>query len=152
VRLDVSAGALAATVAALRERFPGAALLVEEHVRAAEPELIVGGLRDPTFGPAILVGRGGFLTELVPDVAFRLAPCAEAEALRMLDELSLAPLFRGYRGRRLDADALARILCAVGGLILALGDRFDQLDVNPLVFAGQQWMALDATLRLQPGC
>ncbi|MBN2491125.1 MAG: acetate--CoA ligase family protein [Planctomycetes bacterium] len=149
VRLGVAPAELPAAVTALRARFPGKALLVEEHIQAVELELIVGGLVDPAFGPAVMLGRGGILSELVPDVTFRLAPCSEAEALGMLEELAVAPLFRGYRGQRLDGPALAHIVRTVGDLVLALGDRFDQLDVNPLAFAADRWIALDAALRLR---
>ena len=54
-----------------------AGLLVEP---MADPgvELIVGLRRDPSFGPAVMVGLGGVLAEVLDDVAIRLAPVTPA--------------------------------------------------------------------------
>lgn len=148
VALGVAAGELESTVSAFRARFPGASLLVEEEIRGVGAELIVGGLVDATFGQAVMVGSGGILTELLEDVAFRLAPCGVAEARRMLDELHVAPLFHGFRGLDLDADGLADVIHRVSEIVCALGDRFVALDVNPLVFSDGRWVALDARIEL----
>lgn len=146
VILGLDAGGLPEAVRTLRERFPGSAVLVEEMARFSGPEFILGALNDPTFGPAVMVGAGGVLTELYEDVAFRLAPLDRPEARRMLGELRAAPLFSGYRGSVLDADGLADLVVVVAKLALALGDRLGQLDLNPVVFAEGKWTALDAAL------
>ena len=115
------------------------------------PEMIAGGLIDPAFGPAVMVGAGGLLTEITQDAAFRLVPLDEAEALRMLRELKLYPVFEDFRGLRLDPSALARLIVALGRLVEALGSRFDQLDLNPIVWADKGWTILDAKLILYAG-
>lgn len=82
-------------VRGLLSRFPGNPVLVERMVRSIGPEIIVGALYDPLFGPAVMAGAGGILTELYSDVAFRLAPCGCAEAERMLGELTIYPALTG---------------------------------------------------------
>jgi len=144
VHLDLGIAHVQAAVEDLRLRFPGTPVLVEEQVRWQGMEFILGALVDPVFGPAVMVGTGGILTELTQDVAFRLAPCPVAEARRMLAGLDAAPLFRGYRGIHLDADGLARAVSTVADLILPLSDRFHQLDLNPIVSVNGQWTVLDA--------
>ncbi|MFW6240364.1 MAG: acetate--CoA ligase family protein, partial [Thermodesulfobacteriota bacterium] len=146
VILGLGGEGLPEAVHKIRARFPGSAVLVEEMADFDGPEFIIGTLQDPAFGPAVMVGAGGVLTELYEDVAFRLAPLRKAEALRMLGELRTAPLFSGYRGATLDADGLADLLVRVSQLALALGDRLGQLDLNPVVFSDGKWMALDAAL------
>ena len=37
-------------------------------------ELIVGVIRDPQFGPAVMLGLGGIHAEIYRDVVFRLPP------------------------------------------------------------------------------
>jgi acetate---CoA ligase (ADP-forming) subunit beta len=150
VVLGLDAASLPGAVAKLRESFPGARVLVEEQLRIQGSELIVGGLVDANLGPAVMLGAGGILTELYRDVTFRLAPFGEAEARRMIEDLKISPLFEGFRGIRLPADELARTLVRVGELALELGPDFEQLDLNPLVFAGDRFVALDAKLILAP--
>jgi succinyl-CoA synthetase beta subunit len=140
---------LASAVSNLRSRFPGRSILVEEQVTYEGTEFIVGGIRDPDFGLAVMAGGGGVLTELYRDVTFRLAPLSPAEARRMLEELHIAPVLSGYRNMRLNGEALAALISAVGDLIYAIEDRFDQLDLNPVVFTQGQWTALDAKLVLR---
>jgi len=148
VLLNLDRDALGKGIEHIRNRFPGKAVLIEEQIGFRETEFIVGALVDPDFGPAVMVGAGGVLTELYKDVAFRLAPCPAEEALRMLGELTLSPVLEGFRGIDLDRNGLARIISSTGEIAMALGDRFSQLDINPLVCSGGKWVALDAKLLL----
>lgn len=149
VYLNLDRDALAVAVRELAAAFPGTALLVEQMVASTGPEIIAGGLMDPSLGPAVMVGTGGVLTEITPDVAFRLAPLDAPEAHRMLKELRLYPVFEGYRGLNLDAAGLVHLLVTVSRMIAAWGRFFDQLDLNPIVWTGRKWMILDAKLVFQ---
>ena len=143
ILLDVAESRLPAAVAALQQRFPSAGILVEEMVPYRGGEIIIGALYDPTFGPAVMVGAGGILTELYKDVAFRLAPCTAKEAHQMLEELTIYPTLRGYRGLSGDADSLAQIVSKVAELALQLIREGCQLDINPIVWSRDRWVALD---------
>jgi acetyl-CoA synthetase (ADP-forming) len=149
VRLNLAPEKLRAAVGALSRAFPEASILVEQMVAFEGPEMIAGGLVDPDFGPALMVGAGGLLTEIIQDAAFRLVPLDESEARRMLAELKIYPVFEGFRSLNLDASAMARLLVVVGRLVAALGPCFDQLDLNPIVWANDNWTILDAKLMLR---
>jgi succinyl-CoA synthetase beta subunit len=148
VRTNLGRHDLPVVLESLRSRFPGTDLLVEEQVRYTGPELILGALQDTALGPAVMVGAGGVLTELYRDVSFRLAPCPPEECRRMLGELTISPVLQGYRGIDLDTDALAETVNRVGRIAVDLGSRFQQLDVNPVVYSGNRWIALDAKIVL----
>jgi hypothetical protein len=150
VLLNLDRPALSDAIRRMAKTFPETPLLVEQMVISRGPEMIAGGLMDPSLGPAVMVGAGGILTEIAPDVAFRLAPFDEHEALRMLAELKIYPVFEGYRGLDLDAAGLARLLVTVSRLSAAWGPTFDQLDLNPIVWTGRVWMILDAKLVVNP--
>lgn len=128
----------------LSRRFPESRILVENMIRYHGTEFIIGGLVDPNFGPAVMCGAGGILTELYKDISFRLAPLNRVEARRMLRELTISEVLEGYRGSKMDLDGLADLLSTIGDIIVDMGDRFSQLDVNPVVFDGERWVALDA--------
>lgn len=114
----------------------------------AGTEVIVGGLRDSSFGPVVLAGLGGVFTEVFEDTGHRLAPIDRAEARETLEELTAAKLLRGYRGGEpADLDALADIVVAVGDLLVD-HDAITEIDVNPVLATGEGAVALDALVVL----
>jgi acetyl-CoA synthetase len=128
---------------ALARRFPGAPVLVQQAVPRGV-ELLVGGRRDPVFGPTVLFGLGGVLAELLREVALRLAPLAEADALDLVRAGRAAAVLGGFRGGpAVDAHVVAAAVAAVGDL-LAEHPEVVELDVNPLIGRGEQVVAVDA--------
>jgi hypothetical protein len=105
-------------------------------------ELIVGALIDPVFGPVASVGMGGVLTEVLGDVVFAPAPVDEAGARGMIERLKGRRLLDGYRGSRpADRDELARFVSTVSrGLV---GSGLQEVEINPLVWTGDEWVAVD---------
>lgn len=116
-------------------------------------ELIVGVRRDELFGPVLVVGRGGVTAELDADVSRRPLPLRVGEAETMLRELRCFPILDGYRGApRADLGAAAGAIEAVAAFALALGDRLEAVEVNPLLVhaAGEGATAVDALLLRRP--
>lgn len=121
--------------------------LVEEMAPAGQ-EIVIGAIRDPQFGPMIMVGLGGIFVEVMADVAFRLCPIAERDARAMLDELRGTALLRGARGRdAVSEDAIVEALLRIGGangLLMTQGDEIEELDINPLIVSAHGAVAVDA--------
>jgi hypothetical protein len=112
-------------------------------------ELILGLRRDPQFGPAVLVGFGGVMTEVLDDVSIRLAPVDTATARAMLDDLRGAALLQGVRGRApVDRAALAAMLVALGRLGLERPDILE-VDLNPVIASASGAVAVDALVVLE---
>lgn len=112
-------------------------------------ELIVGGRRDAVFGPAVLVGLGGILAEVLDDVAVLLAPVAEAEVRRRLERLRGAAVLRGARGRPgVDLDALASLVASVGRLLVD-DPSIAEVDLNPVIAWQGGALAVDALVVLE---
>lgn len=115
----------------------------------AGTEVIVGGLRDPSFGPTVLVGLGGVFTEVYEDTAHRLAPLSTAEAREALAELRAMRLLEGFRGRpAADVDALSETVASVGELLTEEND-IAEIDVNPVLAGPEGAVALDALIVLR---
>ncbi|WP_424009313.1 acetate--CoA ligase family protein [Haloferax denitrificans] len=115
----------------------------------AGTEVIVGGLRDPSFGPVVLTGLGGVFTEIFEDTAHRLAPVTQATARAAVQELRSAPLLEGYRGSDpADIDALAGVVKRVGDLLVERED-IAEIDVNPVLVTPSGATALDALVVLE---
>ena len=123
-------------------------LLVQEHVEGGI-ELLIGGRQDPGFGPLVVVGTGGFLTEAVRDVSTALAPVSLEEARALVGEGLRARLLAGYRGvPAASAEPVALALVAIGALV-ADYPRVGEVDVNPLIVRGGDAVAVDALVILR---
>jgi acetate---CoA ligase (ADP-forming) len=151
VHLGVEPGAsLEAALDAVDRLMSPARYLVEELLPAGL-DLIVGGLRDPSFGPVVLVGLGGVVAEALGDTSLRLAPLSAGDGHEMLEELRGRELLDGFRGGpTVDRDALVALLRSVGDLLLA-HPEIAELDVNPLrATGGGELIAADALIVVDP--
>ncbi|MCK5163097.1 MAG: acetate--CoA ligase family protein [Desulfobacula sp.] len=133
----------------MQDRFPNENILVENQSSYMGPEFIIGIIKDPALGHAVMVGAGGVLTEIYKDTAFRLVPCSVNEAMDMIDELVLSSVFENFRGITLDKEKLARTISQVSRLAHDLGDRLRGLDINPIVFCDKEWIALDVKVMFE---
>ena len=78
-------------------------------------ETIIGGKRDPEFGPVVMFGLGGIFVEVLKDVTVRVAPIDEQDARQMIGEIKGAPLLSGARGTA-PADRETLVKALVGRL------------------------------------
>jgi acyl-CoA synthetase (NDP forming) len=118
--------------------------------RQAPPglEVIVGGLQDAIFGPALMFGLGGIFAEVLEDVTFRIAPIGPGDAKEMIQEIRGYPLLAGTRGQvGYDVEALADLLLAVSRM-MAERVEIQELDLNPVRVYEQGLLALDARILL----
>lgn len=112
-------------------------------------ELFVGARRDPQFGPLIVFGAGGVQVELYKDVAVRLAPIGEDEALAALASTKVARLLEGFRGSPVgDARAAACAISAVSAFAADFRDSVEEVEINPLAVLpdGHGCLALDCVI------
>src|SRR5262249_34832700 len=84
-------------LAAARPEVGDVGLSVAPMVRGTR-ELIAGVVRDPQFGPCVMLGVGGVLAEALGDVAFRLAPMSDNDADELVADLATQKLFGSFRG------------------------------------------------------
>jgi acyl-CoA synthetase (NDP forming) len=113
-------------------------------------DLLLGGRRDPTFGPVVVLGAGGIYAEILGSVARRVAPLSRREAESMVDELAIARILRGARGQAAcDVGAVVDALLALARLLVD-APEIAEVDVNPLRVhaAGQGVTAIDARIIL----
>lgn len=112
-------------------------------------ELIVGLQVDPQFGPVMMVGLGGVMTEVFKDVAFRMLPITTADAKSMLNELKSAKIFKGFRGSEpVDMNMLAKALVQIGKLGVDNAKYINSIDFNPVVVYPKSYFVVDAKIIL----
>jgi acyl-CoA synthetase (NDP forming) len=115
-------------------------------------EMVVGARIDPLFGPLLVVGLGGILVEVLQDTALAPAPVTHADALALLRQLKGEKLLHGFRGApAVDLDKLADVICRISRFAADHRDTIAELDVNPLICAGDRIIAVDALIVPAPG-
>jgi acetate---CoA ligase (ADP-forming) len=119
--------------------------MVVQEMAGPGVEMALGVVRDPQFGPLVLVAAGGILIETLGDRSLALPPLDEARARRLVDRLDARPLLNGARGASpTDVRSLARALSCLSVLAWDLGDLIGALDVNPLIVGPEGCLAVDA--------
>jgi acyl-CoA synthetase (NDP forming) len=122
----------------------GPAATVQEMVEPGV-EMALGVVRDPQFGPLVMVAAGGILIESLRDRRLVLPPVDEACARRVIDRLQARPLLDGVRGApAADVAALAQAVARLSVVARDLGDLVVALDVNPIVVGPRGCVAVDA--------
>ena len=125
--------------------------LVERMVSGAVAELIIGIKRDDQFGPALVIGAGGVLVELISDSVSLLLPTDRSSVEAAIDSLKTSKLLKGFRGRAAgDIKAAVDAILAIAAFAEHHWDRLVELDVNPLMVLpkGQGVVVADALIRL----
>ena len=114
-------------------------------------EALLGGRRDPAFGPVLAVGAGGVGTEILDDVSLRVAPVDLAQAREQIAATRMGRMLAGIRGQApAYLEALSRALVALSQFMLHF-PQIQEVDLNPVrVLPGQPGiLALDARVRLE---
>jgi acetyltransferase len=84
---------------AVNTRAPGehfGGVTIQKMVKEKGYEVILGSKLDPDFGPVLVFGMGGVMTEIVQDRSVGLPPLNRLLARRMLDSTKVFKLLKGY--------------------------------------------------------
>jgi acetate---CoA ligase (ADP-forming) len=113
-------------------------------------ELIIGGYRDPVFGPVLVFGVGGTLVEVLDDVALRVLPITQREAADMIDETRASRLLGPVRGQpSVNHAALVATLVAAGRFFLQF-PQISEFDLNPVLAFTDEVLVADARIVVAP--
>ena len=147
IRNDAEARAAFAEICEAMAASGTGSVLVQEYL-GGRRELVAGMIRDPQFGPSVMFGLGGILTEILNDVAFRIAPIERSDAMEMMDEIRGRRILDAVRGMKaVDCAALADILVAIGRMGVE-NPEIDEIDINPLIICKGKPVAVDALIGL----
>ena len=123
-------------------------MLIDEMI--AGQELIIGGKIDFQFGPVVLMGIGGTAVEIYQDTAVRMAPLTALDVEAMVAELRGSPLLTGHRGQAgISMTHLTQVMLRMSELLLALEEKIESLDLNPVFCTDQHCIVADARIILK---
>jgi acetyltransferase len=125
----------------------GGSILVQQQV-AGSVELIAGFLRDPQFGPCVMLGLGGIFAEALEDMVFAVAPVSRKDAFHLMDQIRAQKVLNGFRNSiPVNRDALSDVLIHLGRLGMAC-PGIQEIDINPLIVFNGSPIAVDASIQL----
>ncbi len=114
-------------------------------------EIIMGMIKDASFGPVVMFGLGGVLVEVLEDVAFRIVPIEKADAAEMTNELKGRKLLDGYRGQApANVDVLHEMLLKLSDFVNAT-PGIEEIDMNPVFAYADGATVVDARIILSGG-
>ena len=112
-------------------------------------EIIVGAKNDRDFGPTILFGMGGVLTEILQDSAIALPHLNRLLAKSLMEKTRLFTLLKGYRAMPpANIELLEEVLIRLSQVVTDFAE-IDELDINPLFVKGDMVCAVDARILLK---
>ena len=121
-----------------------AGIIVQEMISDLQQrEVIIGGKRDPQFGPVIMFGLGGIFVEIMKDVSFGIVPIQRTDAKYMISSIRGFPVLQGARGQKqANLKALEDCLLSISRLLWK-NKRVKEIDINPLFIDGKKAVAAD---------
>ncbi|MGC8497508.1 MAG: acetate--CoA ligase family protein [Thermoplasmata archaeon] len=129
----------------LKTKFPRSNILVEE-MQKPGIEIIIGIIKDPTFGLSIMFGMGGIYAELYKDVTFRLVPISRIDAEEMLEDIKAKQIFYGFRGMKVYRDGVIDLLLKISKIAEDLKQYISQMDLNPVFVRENDIVVVDAKM------
>lgn len=119
--------------------------LVEQTVTNVVVEMLVSIRRASPIGWLITVGAGGIYTELWRDTRSVLAPATRAEIAIAINELRIAPILHGYRGKPA-INMKALIDCVMNLAEAVIGTNIAEVELNPILLTPTTAVAVDALI------
>ena len=131
----------------LRAHFPKHQLLIEEMV-PDKVEVILGTNLDSTFSQVLMIGLGGISAEIFGAVSFGAIPVERSYLQEMVDESPIGRIKDNFRGTKIDTEKLMDYAIIVSDFVNEFKDEILTFDINPLVFTGNEWFAVDSKIVL----
>lgn len=140
-------------VSNVRRLKPDASILgvtVEPMIMEEGFDLILGAKKDPTFGPIIVFGAGGLMTEFIKDVAMAIPPLNSTLALRLMEKTRIFNLLsNGFRNiPPANIDTLVKVIVNFSELIADFPE-ITEVDINPLYVKGDHILTLNACIKVE---
>lgn len=98
-------------------------------------ELLLGGLRDLSFGPIIMFGSGGKYVEVLDDISMRSAFLTESDVDEMINSTKIGKILNGVRGEGpMDLSKIKILLKSISRMLIEHEDILE-FDFNPVIIA-----------------
>ncbi|MFH1194441.1 MAG: acetate--CoA ligase family protein [bacterium] len=115
---------------------------------ATKYELLIGGFRDPSFGPIIMFGSGGKYVEVFDDVTIKSCFLSDDDIEEMIDSTKIGKVLHGVRGELpCDISELKQIIKSCARMLIE-NENISEFDLNPLIVDNiNEYHAVDVRIK-----
>ena len=131
-----------------QDRSPGVS--IQSMVARSEYELVLGCKKHEQFGPVLLFGVGGIMTEALQDYALGLPPLNRLLARRVLETTEFYRMLRGNYNRTKGLISLLEELLVRLSHLVTDFPQIAELEINPMILNGDQALVMDARVMVEP--
>lgn len=111
-------------------------------------ELMIGVVHDKVFGPAISLGMGGSLVEIIRDRAVALPPLNSIIVKQLIARTRLVKLLNNFRNKeKINQDILIEVLLKISEMVCEL-PHIQEMDINPLIINDREAVVVDARIMI----
>jgi acetyltransferase len=115
----------------------------------AKHELLIGGFRDPTFGPMIMFGSGGKYVEVFNDICMKSAYLSGDDIDEMIDKTNAGRIIKGVRGERGTDIGIIKSIIRNSAKMIIENKSISEFDLNPLIVTADDLIvSVDARISL----
>lgn len=117
-----------------RFKFDVEQFLIQPYIEIKH-EVLLGGFRDPSFGPIIMFGTGGKYVEVICDTAIRSAYMSDNDLNEIIEETVIGKILKGVRGEEgIDMNNLKRVIRSSSKMMIE-NENIIEFDLNPLIIS-----------------
>ncbi len=123
--------------------------VVQQYLKSKH-ELLLGGFRDPTFGPMVMFGSGGKYVEIINDTQMKSAHLSDIDAEEIIENTKIGRILKGVRGEEpINLVELKRIILSAGQMMLD-NPGIIEFDFNPLMVLQDNSLSIvDVRIKVQ---
>lgn len=122
--------------------------LIQPYVKVKH-EILLGGFRDPSFGPMIMFGTGGKYVEVINDTLIKSAYMSEGDINEMINRTKIGQIIKGVRGESPADIRCLRETIKTAARMMIENQRIQEFDINPLVVTENNAVfAVDVRIRM----
>ncbi|KUG25600.1 putative acetyl-coa synthetase (adp-forming) [hydrocarbon metagenome] len=132
-----------------RFKFDVEQFLIQQFIEIKH-EVLLGGFRDPSFGPIIMFGTGGKYVEVICDTAIRSAYMSDNDLNEIIEETVIGKILKGVRGEEgIDMNKLKRVIRSSSKMMIE-NENIVEFDLNPLIISKDNSIhAVDVRIKIK---
>ena len=114
------------------QNFNAEQFLIQPFIKGKH-EILIGGFRDPSFGPMIMFGSGGKYVEVYNDTCLKSAYLSDKDIQEMIERTKIGKILKGVRGEKAFPVSKIKKIIKSSAQMMLDNPQIKEFDFNPLI-------------------